>query len=151
MSHHCQNQTRPGSKCRMRLAGKVRSVKTVGNCGPCDKREGYAPVERTRATATTQLQAIAMLHGNVGCMRVNRMVDKKMAKDTEDSKEYGQFTDNTHTRRHYNASQKRRGSTAPPSGRQLLVLSPARPETVLGDGGKLWFRASCPTLTLLAT
>lgn len=27
-----------------------------------------------------------MLHENVGCMIVNRMVDKKMAKDIEDSK-----------------------------------------------------------------
>lgn len=27
-----------------------------------------------------------MLLGNVGCMIVNRMVDKKMAEDTEDSK-----------------------------------------------------------------
>lgn len=48
--------------------------------------------------APASFQAIVTSCGNVGCMVVNRMVDKKMAKDTEDSRDRGKFTGNTYSR-----------------------------------------------------
>lgn len=78
----------------MGQAGKVFSVN--------DSRELWA-VEHTvpqlkELAATASFQAIVTLCGNVGCMVVNRMGDKKMAKDTEDSKDCGKLADNTYSR-----------------------------------------------------
>lgn len=40
-------------------------------------------------------------------MTFNKMVDKKMPNVTEDSKECGKLTDNTHSRRQYNMLPKK--------------------------------------------
>lgn len=71
---------------------------TAGSCGPWNKRRAVPQLKEHAATAS--FQATVTLCGNVGCMIVNRMVDKKMAKDTDDSKDCGKLADNTYSRRY---------------------------------------------------
>ena len=65
-------------------------------------------------------------------MTFNKMVDKKMPNDTEDSKECGKFTDNTHSRRQYSTLPKKVWVSQPPIvASQLFIPPPASHDTAI--------------------
>lgn len=82
---------------------------------------------------------------NVGYMIVNKMVDKKIPKDVEDSKECGKFEYHTWQETMQHAFPKGMAFPAPHSVvTQLLILPPARHSChSLRDGGEWCLISSC--------
>lgn len=99
----------PGRKC-------TSCGRQQGTVGHVANRRAVPQLKGQGQAATIEFQALTTLCGNGGCMMVNRMVDKMMAKDKIMTRQQRiwKFTDNTHTWRLYSKLPRKVGASQLP-------------------------------------